>query len=178
MKISPLGYILLGLCTAEPRSGYALRKVFAETPMGQYSSSPGSIYPALNALQRDGLLEPAPGAAARYQPTRLGLDAFHAWLKQPLTAEDVSRNWGIAILRFAFLDMLADPVVSMRFLDSLADALAESIAPIREFLDREGATMPPHARLAVESGLTGLQAQARWASAAHAELSRRTRIAS
>ena len=42
--MTPLSYALLGLMQMEPRSGYALRKVFETTPLGGYSSSPGSIY--------------------------------------------------------------------------------------------------------------------------------------
>jgi DNA-binding PadR family transcriptional regulator len=51
LTITTLGYALLGLIRAEPRTGYALRMVFETTPMGSYSSSPGSIYPALKSLE-------------------------------------------------------------------------------------------------------------------------------
>ena len=50
MKHTALGYALIGLVQEDPRSGYALRKVFEDTPMGAFSSSPGSIYPALKKL--------------------------------------------------------------------------------------------------------------------------------
>jgi len=49
-QITVLGYALLGLLQQKAQSGYELRKVFAETAMGNYSSSPGAIYPALERL--------------------------------------------------------------------------------------------------------------------------------
>ena len=51
-----LGFALLGLVHKEPMSGYDLRKVFAETALGNYSSSPGAIYPALARLEKQGLI--------------------------------------------------------------------------------------------------------------------------
>ena len=54
--MTPLSFALLGLIGMEPRSGYKLRKVFETTPLGNYSSSPGSIYPALRALEKAGLV--------------------------------------------------------------------------------------------------------------------------
>ena len=50
-KLSTLGYALLGLVHGEPRTGYAIMKIFRTTPMGHYSGSPGAIYPALRASQ-------------------------------------------------------------------------------------------------------------------------------
>ena len=51
---SPLELAILGLLWQQPRSGYDLLKLFTETAMGGYSSSPGAIYPALKRLARHG----------------------------------------------------------------------------------------------------------------------------
>ena len=53
---SLLGFALLGLLEERPRSGYDLRKVFAQTAMGTFSDSPGAIYPALGRLEKRGLV--------------------------------------------------------------------------------------------------------------------------
>ena len=52
VTLSRLEGALLGLLHGEARSGYALRKVFQDTPMLHFSDSPGSIYPALKRLER------------------------------------------------------------------------------------------------------------------------------
>ena len=157
-----LGYILIGLCAQAPRSGYALRKVFDDTPLGRYSSSPGSIYPALKVLSRDGLVDRTTGKQAVFRPTSAGLDALKQWLSADITVSDVARDWDIVILRFAFLDLLDDRKVSGRFLSSLDTALSQHTEEVRTYLRHEADDMPAHGRLAIESGLATLETQADW----------------
>ena len=47
---------LLGLIHQKPSSGYDLCRTFAESAMGNYSSSPGAIYLALERLAGRGLI--------------------------------------------------------------------------------------------------------------------------
>ena len=53
---SVLGYALLGLVSQQPLSGYDVKKIFATTPMAGFSDSPGAIYPALQRLEKAGLV--------------------------------------------------------------------------------------------------------------------------
>ena len=53
---SILGYALLGLLHQRPLSGYDVKLIFASSPMGGFSDSPGAIYPALSRLERRGLV--------------------------------------------------------------------------------------------------------------------------
>ncbi|MDH5368031.1 MAG: PadR family transcriptional regulator, partial [Cyclobacteriaceae bacterium] len=57
IKTTSLDYAILGLVHILPQSGYAIRKQFELTAIGNYSSSPGAIYPALKRLQKFGLVE-------------------------------------------------------------------------------------------------------------------------
>ncbi len=57
IKPTLLDYAILGLIQNQPLSGYAIRKLFEETALGNYSSSPGTIYPALSRLQKFDLVE-------------------------------------------------------------------------------------------------------------------------
>ncbi len=159
-KITPLGYALMGLIRDEARSGYALRKVFETTPMGNYSSSPGSIYPALKALERLGLVETRDASSrgkGLYHLTGTGQSAFADWLRAPV--EDVAE----AMLRFAFLHD-ADTAVTLIFLDAFAAAARQRLAALDAFLNSaDGRGMPLQARLAVEHGRRGEQASIDWA---------------
>jgi DNA-binding PadR family transcriptional regulator len=80
---------LLGLTHRSPQSGYDLRKTFASTAMGHYSSSPGAIYPALKRLQARGLLSSSVDSTTRLRPKRLfrptanGLAILKAWVNTP-----------------------------------------------------------------------------------------------
>jgi DNA-binding PadR family transcriptional regulator len=158
--MTPLSYALLGLVRMLPRSGYALRKVFETTPLGGYSSSPGSIYPALRSLEKAGLLETrGPGAHGKgpYHLTPEGGRALDAWLAAPIG------DLGEAMLRFAFLpDEEADAIHA--FLDDFEQAATAQADALRAFLAGDGADgMTMKARLAVEHGRAGLEASAAWA---------------
>ncbi len=54
VSLTPLRLAILGLVAMHPQSGYDLRKIFETTPMGNFSSSPGAIYPALKSLEKKG----------------------------------------------------------------------------------------------------------------------------
>lgn len=160
--MTPLSYALLGLVRLEPRSGYGLRKVFETTPLGSYSSSPGSIYPALKALETAGLVEVRGGESARgkglYHLTAKGSDALDAWLRGPVV------DLGEAMLRFAFLDE-DDRSGVLAFLDAFEAAARAQIAGLDGFLAGDDArAMTPKSRMAVEHGRRGLLASAEWAS--------------
>src|SRR5271165_5520803 len=92
---SVLGYALLGLIHHKPSSGYDLRKIFAETAMGSYSSSPGAIYPALERLEKRGLIksvvEEGSGLRRRrvYRLTGSGLRELKQWLSSPITRGEI-----------------------------------------------------------------------------------------
>ncbi len=168
--ITTLGYALLGLIRAESRTGYALRMVFETTPMGNYSSSPGSIYPALKGLEKQGLVtaEAAGKRKSVLHITPEGRRIFEAWLTAPVGAEESVET---ALLRFAFLNDHPDRQVTFEFLASLIIVLAGRASGLRAWLAGEAAQgMPLQARLAVSHGLRSLEASAQWASDAYDRL--------
>jgi DNA-binding PadR family transcriptional regulator len=162
--MSPLNYALLGLIRDEPRTGYALRMVFETTPMGNYSSSPGSIYPALKGLEKAGLIEARAAGARRslYFLTPAGGKRFGQWLVSPVTEAESSDS---ALLRFAFLHDHPDKTVTLSFLKSFALAASGRVTALKAFLNSEnGLAMPLQARLAVEHGMRTTEASAQWAA--------------
>ncbi|HKN34165.1 MAG TPA: PadR family transcriptional regulator [Terriglobales bacterium] len=97
-NISLLAYALLGLLQQEPRSGYDLRKIFSATPLTSFSDSPGSIYPALERLERQGLIrsrvEERSGLRRRrlFRLTTAGVNELKGWQSRPLIRDDVIRG--------------------------------------------------------------------------------------
>jgi DNA-binding PadR family transcriptional regulator len=164
-----LGFALLGLLHQAPQSGYDLRKVFAETALGNYSSSPGAIYPALARLERAGLIESRVERAQSlrpkkvYQPTGKGTAALRRWLSQDLAREDAERRLDEVMLRFAFHWLLDAPAQTRRLLGALVDHLDAVVHDLK----RQRTLFPPqtpiHPRLAMESGIEQYLASARWA---------------
>ena len=60
-----LRLVLLKLIADEPRHGYNLIRAIEELTGSEYAPSPGVVYPTLTLLQDMGLIEEAPGKAAR-----------------------------------------------------------------------------------------------------------------
>jgi DNA-binding PadR family transcriptional regulator len=176
---SLLGYALLGLLQQEPRSGYDLRKIFASTPMGTFSDSPGAIYPALQRLQKRGLISgkvhPSSGLRRRrlFRPTSSGKRAFKAWQTRAITSDDVIHRVDELMLRFSFMDETAKSAQAMRFLKALSRELAAYIPNLRKFLKVQAAAMPLSGRLALESGIRSYETLLGWARSALAIYRRR-----
>lgn len=168
-KDSVLGYALLGLLYGQPQSGYDLRKIFAATAMGSYSDSPGAIYPALERLARQGkvrgVVEESAGLRRRrvYQVTQRGRAALKAWLKAPITRDDVMRRMGDLMLRFAFMDVVMAPVQAARFLRELEREIAAYLPELHEFLSAHASEMPLSGHLALESGVGEYEHRLQWA---------------
>src|SRR5262249_52519241 len=108
---SVLSFALLGLIRLmQPCSGYDLRGFFAGQPMAVFSDSPGSIYPALQRLERSGLVAQMIDKSTKlrrrklYRLTAKGKKSLQRWLTQPIQASDVLRGMPELFLRFSYLE--------------------------------------------------------------------------
>jgi len=167
-KIPLLGYEVMGLLHEVALSGYGVRKMFANSPMGSFSDSPGAIYPALRRLEKAGLIrgrvEDSSGLRRKkiFHLTGSGTKAFKEWLRQPVTRDEVIRGSEELILRFSFMDNGLSEAASGRFLKSLHKELADYIPSLREYLNSNRAEMPRSGMLALESGIRGYETFLDW----------------
>lgn len=167
-----LGFAILGLVHQGPMSGYDLRKVFAETALGSYSSSPGAIYPALARLEKQGLIIGKEDRSKSLRPRKLywpsatGKKVLRAWLSKEVTREDVSRHHDELMLRFAFHAVLNDDKVTRRFLMDFSRELKGCLSDLKSQRQLMPETTPIQTRLALEAGIEQVGASARWASKA------------
>ena len=166
--IPSLGYALLGLLQQKPSSGYDLRKIFSSTSMRTYSDSPGAIYPALNRLEKHGLIrgtiEEGSGLRRRqtFRLTAKGNSELKQWVTAPVTREDVLRGPENVMLRFAFSELVAGPAASVNLLWSLEAALKPHIAALRSEYDALKSVAPTSGRLAFECGLRASEGLLHW----------------
>jgi len=150
-------------------SGYDLRKVFASTAMGSFSDSPGAIYPALGRLEKRGLVKGTVEESSSLRKRRVfkvtakGATALKAWLKRPVTQDDVMRRIGELMLRFAFMDDALGAEQTTEFLREYAERLSEYMPSLKEFHKAQASTMPMSARLAFESGIEEYEVRLKWA---------------
>ncbi len=171
MKPTPLAYALIGLTIQEPRSGYALRKVFETTPIGIFSSSPGSIYPALKKLVENNLLTQNESAQQQtkpvYHPTDLGRKWYYDWVTMPVTITEVANNIDIVLLRFAFHESITDTKATYQFLKSFQKSVSKHFSNLRDFMNSEmGKALSVHGALAMQNGIKGYEAHLVWAEEA------------
>jgi DNA-binding PadR family transcriptional regulator len=117
-----LRYALLALLSSRPMTGYDLSKQFSQSVAHVWHAPDSQIYPELNRMERDGLLEAVPvrwgpkGTKKEYHVTEAGLDAFRAWMDSPL---EIRRQRDPAYLKAAYLEW-ADP-------DSARDQLRQHL---------------------------------------------------
>ena len=174
--ISTLSLALMGLIAQQPQSGYDIRKTFATTPMGHFSSSQGAIYPALKRLEKGGWIAGKVDDATALRPrkvyglTRAGRDVLKKHLRQPVTREDVIWRLDDLLLRFALMDGIAGRAATLQFLRSLIVELDSYVEHLHRYLGGAKAHMPASGRLAMENGIEGYEMHAAWARRALAEL--------
>lgn len=164
-----LEYALLGLLHQQPQSGYDLRKILEMTALGNYSGSPGAVYPALKRLEEHGLIQgdidstKALRPRKVFRPTGAGMEMFRDWLQCDLERGDVERRIDELMLRFAFHSVLDSRAATLRFLASFLEEVERYV----EDLSRQAGLFPEgtplHPRLALAAGIGQYRACARWA---------------
>jgi PadR family transcriptional regulator, regulatory protein AphA len=88
MDLSPTAYVILGMVSREPRSGYEIKALVDDTTRFFWAASYGQIYPELKRLSEAGLVEgvDAPRGERKrtvYAITADGKAALRAWLRKP-----------------------------------------------------------------------------------------------
>jgi len=176
--LSTLSLAILGLIRQQPLTGYDIRKVFATTPMGHFSSSPGAIYPALRRIERAGWVRGRAGQGKTgrrrivYATTARGRNVLERHLAQSVTHDDVVWRMDDLMLRFAFMDQVVGREATVRFLRDLATEIDAHVADLHHYFDGAKDTLPACGRLAMENGIETYEMNARWARRAIEELQR------
>ena len=165
LKSTLLDFAILGLLQEIPRSGYNIRKVFEMTALGLYSSSPGSIYPALDRLQNNDLVvkrQLKESNKNRFHITRQGVGVLKSWLLKELHKVDVERNRDELLLRFAFMENLLTVEQKLYFLRSFQDLLGVYLKELKTYHKSEAHNLPLHGRLSFEHGIETCKTTIAW----------------
>ena len=174
IKSTLLDYAILGLIQEQPLSGYAIRKLFEETALGNFSSSPGTIYPALKRLQKFNLVKKTTkGNTSKtgFKITLNGISILQKWFLQPIEKIDVEKKTDELLLRFAFMETLTDKKQRITFLISFRDKLTIYIKELQTFYKTESNNMPLHGRLAFQYGIDSNKTTLKWCKKAISQLS-------
>lgn len=117
-QLSPTAYVILGLVSKEPRSGYEIKSVVDGSTRFFWAASYGQIYPELKRLAEAGLVSgvEAPTGGRRrtvYAITADGEERLKAWLREPPETFEM-REEGLLKLFFANLLPPAEAVEILR----------------------------------------------------------------
>ena len=137
-----LHLVLLSLLSRRPMHGYQLMSELSRLFGPRYRPSPGSIYPALEALEAEGLLEgEAAGGRTTFSITPAGADALAARIDDLAAFE---HRAGVSVLGVETLE-LAVAVFKAR----LAPIAARiDFATVASVLDRAATEIESQCRLA------------------------------
>jgi PadR family transcriptional regulator AphA len=121
MELSATAYVILGMVSREPRSGYEIKALVDDTTRFFWAASYGQIYPELKRLSEAGLVEGSDvprGERKRtvYAITRDGRRELKDWLRQPPQTVEM-REEGLLKLFFAGVlppEQAAETLRSMR----------------------------------------------------------------
>jgi PadR family transcriptional regulator AphA len=181
-----LDHLLLGL-VREPASGYDLKQLFDERIGHFWAAELSQIYPALNRLERRGLLRSRRAASKRgpgrrvYELTPAGRSELRAWVAQPprFGAERFPY-----LGQLFFMGELGDARRTLRFLRGVRERIAAKLATLRA-LERMWADADPrypenlpledfHVHLVLRKGLVSLEAGLAWCEESMDRLAART----
>ena len=158
MRTTTLDFSILGLLLSGRKTAYAIRMIFKSTAMGNYSSSPGSIYPATAKLRTLELIDKEENGLLRI--TKAGKIEMKSWLTQPITEQMVAKESHILILKFAFMDYLVSFEEKISFLESFWQQTKLYLESLETYAESsEGLQLPVHSRLSFEYGLASLKTQ-------------------
>jgi PadR family transcriptional regulator AphA len=107
MDLSATAYVILGMVSREPRSGYEIKALVDDSTRFFWAASYGQIYPELRRLAAAGLVEGADAPRGErkrtvYAITTAGEAALREWLRQPPRTYEM-RDEGLLKLFFAAL---------------------------------------------------------------------------
>ena len=151
--------VCLGMLTDGEASGYDLKKEFESSFSHFFAAGYGSIYPALNSLARDGLVEcrhiPQDGKPDRkvYKITEAGREHLLAALQNPCPSHKV-RSEFLATMCFSHL-MSREQVETV--LRNRVEEAADYLQLFKQFETDHAADWPPGARFVLGFGQTMME---------------------
>jgi DNA-binding PadR family transcriptional regulator len=122
MELSPTAYVILGMISREPRSGYEIKALVDDTTRFFWAASYGQIYPELKRLSEAGLVagvDTPTGGRKRtvYEITADGEEELKAWLRQPPATFEMREE---GLLKLFFADALP-PEEAVEILRAMRD---------------------------------------------------------
>jgi len=169
-------YVILGLLSVEPMSGYDLKATIDDSISQFWSESYGQLYPALKRMYADGLVDRADAATGGrrrhvYAITDAGREALRRWLAEPVAPRIVRNEMLLKLFFGRHLD-LATLRGHLEREHAVARGTAQGIQGVIAHLRANEGESPdlPYWLLTLDLGRRTAEARAAWAESALATL--------
>jgi PadR family transcriptional regulator AphA len=171
MELSATAYVILGMVSREPRSGYEIKAVVDNTTRFFWAASYGQIYPELKRLSEMGLVEGVDASRGDRKRTVYAITAdggavLKDWLRQPPQASEM-REEGLLKLFFSGVLAPEEAVETLRAMRKhrldLANRLSEMEPKVLENDD-------PYSLMVLGAGIEFNQWFAEWCERMEAQL--------
>ena len=167
MELNPTAYVILGMLSWRPMSGYDIKAIVDNSTRFFWAASYGQIYPELRRLAEAGLIEAESSEGVRrrqaYKLTPAGRGQLRAWLTEEPTTFEL-RDEGLLKLFFAS----ASPSTAAGTLEAKRREHEAALARLREI---EATGKPEGSAYAVlRYGIEFNEWAAEWCERARAEL--------
>ena len=173
-ELTPLEYIVLGLCSLEPQSGYSITTSF-EDGSYSWSASPGSVYPMLKRLEKQGIIagelemEHETRPRKVYTITEDGGKLLDDWLRAIPDMRPFYEQREVAQLRFQFMERRLSHDDILRWINGYLDAVryASSVEevytkPIQQAMEENAASYSLHSQLLMEAYIMEINTLRTW----------------
>ena len=145
-QLSATAYVILGMVSKQPRSGYEIKAVVDTSTRFFWAASYGQIYPELKRLSEAGLVVgvDAPTGGRRrtvYEITADGEEELKAWLRQPPETSEM-REEGLLKLFFANLLPPEEAVEIVRAMRAHRLAASEQLRAMEPQAEEKGDPFP------------------------------------
>lgn len=173
-ELTTLEYIVLGLISIEPQSGYSIVSYFDEDSYNSWSASPGSVYPMLKRLEKQGMINGELEIEYETRPRKMytltdeGVASLDAWLKDVPKMRPFYEQKELATLRFQFMEKRLPKIEVLKWLQNYLDAINYAThgssfyqAQINEAMAEHG-QVSVHAQLLMEGYMMELNTLRMW----------------
>lgn len=131
MELSSTAYVILGMVSREPRSGYEIKAAVDSTTRFFWAASYGQIYPELKRLSEAGLVKGIDASQGDRKRTRYAITAdgkaeLKDWLRKPPEASEM-REEGLLKLFFSGVLKPAEAVETLRAMRKRRLELSEQL---------------------------------------------------
>lgn len=174
MDLSPTAYVILGMVSREPRSGYEIKALVDQTTRFFWAASYGQIYPELKRLSAAGLVEghDEPRGERRrivYAITDEGARELREWLRRPPETFEM-REEGLLKLFFAGVLPPEEAAGILRAMRAHRADVAERLRAIGPKAREKDEAGDPYPLMVLEGGIEFNEWFAEWCGRMEAEL--------